>query len=60
MNRDRYRVVQMNINTGGVPMRPMMRAEMSAMADTRIAPSFEAGTQTVTVSVNGTIELQLD
>ncbi len=61
MNRDRYRVVQMNINTGGgVPKRPMMRTEMSAMADTRIAPSFEAGTQTVTVSVNGTIELQLD
>ncbi len=61
MNRGRYRVVQMDINTGGAPMRPMMmRAEMSAMADTRIAPSFEAGTQTVTVSVNGTIELQLD
>jgi len=61
MNRGRYRVVKMNINTGGVPMRPMMmRAEMSAMADTRTAPSFEAGTQTVTVSVNGTIELQLD
>ncbi|NOX92354.1 MAG: SIMPL domain-containing protein [Gammaproteobacteria bacterium] len=61
MNRDRYRVVQMNINTsGGVPKRPMMRTEMSAMADTRIAPGFEAGTQTVTVSVNGTIELQLD
>ncbi len=61
MNRDRYRVVQMNINTGGgVPVRPMMRAEMSAMADARIAPGFEAGTQTVTVSVSGTIELQLD
>ncbi|MCF6257363.1 MAG: SIMPL domain-containing protein [Gammaproteobacteria bacterium] len=61
MNRDRYRVVKMNINAGGAPMRPMMmRAEMSAMADTRIAPSFEAGVQTVTVSVNGTIELQLD
>jgi len=61
MNRDRYRVVKMNINTGGgVPVRPMMRTEISAMADARIAPSFEAGTQTVTVSVNGTIELQLD
>jgi len=60
MDRDRYRVVQMNINTGGAPMRPMMHTEMSAMADTRIAPSFEAGAQTVTVSVSGTIELQLD
>ncbi len=61
MNRDRYRVVQMNINAGGAPMQPMMmHAEMSGMADARIAPSFEAGVQTVTVSVNGTIELQLD
>jgi len=61
MKRERYRVVQMNINTGGAPMQPMMRAEMSMMAaDTRIAPSFEAGAQTVTVSVSGTIELQLD
>ena len=61
MDRDRYRVVQMNINTGGgAPMRPMMHTEMSDMAGASIAPSFEAGAQTVTVSVSGTIELQLD
>lgn len=60
MGRSRYRVVQMAINTGGVPMQPMMRAEMAAMADTRSSPSFEAGAQTVTVSINGMIELQLD
>ena len=60
MGRSRYRVVQMSINTGGAPMRPMMRAEMSAMADTRTSPSFEAGAQTVMVSISGTIELQLD
>ncbi len=60
MDRDQYRVVQMSINTGGASMQPIMRTEMSAMADPRIAPGFEAGTQTVTVSVNGTIELQLN
>ncbi len=60
MGRSRYRVVQMGIDTGGAPMQPMMRAEMSAMADARISPSFEAGAQTVRVSISGTIELQLD
>jgi len=60
MGRDRYRVVQMNINTGGAPMRPRMHMEMSQMASTGVAPNFEAGAQTVTVSVSGTIELQLD
>jgi len=60
MGRSRYRVVQMSINTGGAPMRPMMRADMSAMVDTRTSPSFEAGAQTVMVSISGIIELQLD
>ncbi len=60
MGRSRYRVVEMTINTGGAPMQPMMRAEMAAMADTRSSPSFEAGAQTVMVSISGTIELQLD
>lgn len=60
MGRSRYRVVQMSIDTGGAPTQPMMRAEMSAMADARISPGFEVGTQTVRVSVHGTIELQLD
>ncbi len=60
MGRSRYRVVQMAIDTGRAPMQPMMRAEMTAMADMRTSPSFEAGAQTVSVSVNGMIELQLD
>ncbi|MCF6364431.1 MAG: SIMPL domain-containing protein [Gammaproteobacteria bacterium] len=60
MGRSRYRVVQMSIDTGGAPMQPMMRAEMSAMADARISPNFEVGAQTVRVSIHGTIELQLD
>lgn len=60
MGRADYRLVKMSINTRGAPVRPVMRAEMSAMADTRTAPSFEAGAQTVQVSISGTIELQLN
>lgn len=60
MASKRYRVVKMNINTGGNIRPRVMRAEISEMAGGRKAPSFEAGSQTVTVSINGTIELQLD
>ncbi|NOX76725.1 MAG: SIMPL domain-containing protein [Gammaproteobacteria bacterium] len=60
MGRRRYRVVQMNINTSGAPMQRMARAEISMMTDVRTPPKFEAGAQTVMVSINGTIELQLD
>ncbi|HHH48690.1 MAG TPA: DUF541 domain-containing protein [Gammaproteobacteria bacterium] len=60
MGRSRYRLVDMNIDSLGGPVRPLGRIEMSAMAEARTAPRFEAGVQTLQVSINGIIELQLD
>lgn len=58
MARNDYRVVKLNINTqGAIPPRPYLRSA-SALAESE-APRLEAGTQEVTVSVNGTIELSL-
>ncbi len=57
LGRAGYRIVQMDVQTGSavVPMPRAMRA-MAVEADVA-APALEAGTQTVTVNVSGTIEL---
>jgi predicted secreted protein len=56
-----YRLVDLSINTSGQPIRPMrMRASMMSMERAVAAPALEAGTQTLEVSVNGRIELQID
>ncbi len=56
-----YRLVDLSINTNGQPIRPMrMQASMMSMERTVSAPALEAGTQTLEVSVNGSIELQID
>ncbi len=60
MGRSRYRLVDMNIDGLGGPVRPLGRIETSAMAEARTAPRFEVGVQTLQVSINGIIELQLD
>ena len=60
MARKRYRVVSMSINTQGAAPQPLMRAEVSAAAEVRSAPRFEVGVQTLRVTINGIIELQLD
>ncbi len=60
MGRSRYRVVNMNIDTHGGPLRPLARVEMSAIAEARPAPRFEAGVQTLQVSIDGIVELQSD
>ncbi|HEB93421.1 MAG TPA: DUF541 domain-containing protein, partial [Gammaproteobacteria bacterium] len=60
MGRSRYRVVDMNIESPGGPMRPLGRVAMSAMGEARTAPRFEVGVQTLQVSINGIIELQQD
>ncbi|VAX06665.1 hypothetical protein MNBD_GAMMA26-427 [hydrothermal vent metagenome] len=54
-----YRLVRMDVNTSGRGMQPrMMRAEAMYMEGKMQAPSLEAGTQMVQVTVNGTIELK--
>jgi predicted secreted protein len=61
LGRNRYRVVALEVNTGGAtppPWRPAARA--MAMEATAAPPAIEAGEQTVTVTVKGVIELQND
>ena len=62
LGRKRYRLVNMDVNTNNPPIHPL-RANARAMAmDVAAAPSppIEAGEQPVTVTVQGTIELQTD
>lgn len=60
LGRPGYRIVRLDINTGGgvpTPIAYRNRAAMDEIAVTAAAPAFEAGTQSVAVSVFGTIEL---
>ena len=60
MGRSGFRLVQIHINDGQRNPMPMARGAMleAASADFSVAPArIEAGTQTMTVSVNGEIEL---
>jgi predicted secreted protein len=58
MGRDGYRVVQINISTSGQRPPPVAYNARLQMAEAQAAPpALEAGVQTVTVNVSGTIEL---
>jgi predicted secreted protein len=59
LGRSGYRIVRININTGGGGVTPIPYRTMAAMrADAEVAqPALEAGTQTISVNVSGTIEL---
>ena len=62
LGRSGYRIVRIDINTGGSRPMPMAfrSAAVSEMAMDRVqAPALEAGTQTVQVSISGTIELNI-
>lgn len=52
-----YEIVQLHINTGGMRPAPMHMRAMGSAEVAVSAPSLEAGTSDVQVSVNGTIEL---
>ena len=62
MKRQGYRLVQMDVGTNGMPMPVMRRAMPMAAAEVQAAPppAFEAGTQTLSVTVSGTVELTPD
>lgn len=63
MERRSYRLVQIHVNDGQRHAMPMARGAMMEMAsaDASVAPArIEAGTQTMTVSINGEIELSED
>jgi predicted secreted protein len=59
LGRDGFRLVHLNVGSYAAnPAPPQMRA-FAMVADAEVAPpTIEAGVQTVTVSVNGTIELE--
>ena len=61
LNRPVYRIVNLDINTGNVPPAyPMARGAMMMAEKASVSPpALEAGTNTITVTVNGTIELQV-
>lgn len=62
LGRKRYRIVALEVNAGGAtppPFRPGIRA-MAMDAAAAPPPVIEAGEQPVTVTVQGTIELQND
>lgn len=55
-----YRVINVNLNTGGNSPRPMYSSmSMKASSESGSVPSqsFESGNSTVSVTANGTIEL---
>ena len=63
LKRRSYRLVQLNVDSGGGPAPlPRYRAAPMAMAEVAAAPppAIEAGTQMITVGVSGEIELATD
>ncbi len=59
LGRKAYRLVRININDGHHSPMPVARGMMmEASSDSGVAPArIEAGTQTMTISINGEIEL---
>jgi predicted secreted protein len=61
LGRSKYRLVRMNVNTIGEPIRPMRHRSAPMMADASVkAPTIEAGQQTIQVTIQGAIELQVE
>lgn len=61
LGRPGYRIVNLDVNTGGTAPVPVRMHAMAAMAESSSVapPTLEAGVQTVTVQVSGTIELEV-
>ena len=59
MDRNGYRLIEIQINTSGMAPRLIRRAIAMEKVAADAAPTLEAGTQRVTVSVNGAVELKL-
>jgi len=61
LGRTKYRLVEMNVNTTGAPIRPMHVRSTPMMAEAAVAPpAIEAGQQKIQVNVQGKIELQVE
>lgn len=57
LGRKTYRIVQLHINTQSGGPQPVVYAARVAKMEAAPAPAIEAGVQTVTVDVSGTIEV---
>jgi predicted secreted protein len=58
LDRSGYRIVRMNISTTGRPPVPISyRTQPVVMEATVAAPALESGVQTLSVTINGTVEL---
>jgi len=61
LGRSKYRLVRMNVNAMGDPVRPMRSRGGPMLAEASVkAPSIEAGQQKIQVTIQGTIELQVE
>jgi len=58
MGAQSYRVMRLNINTGGRQGRMRMEAKTTSMRSMDSAPAIEGGQSKVTVNINGQIQLQ--
>ena len=58
LGAESYRIVNLDINSGGNVPAPVPMRAMSAMSEATAPPSLEPGTSTVTVTVDGTLELR--
>lgn len=59
LHRKRYRLVNMRVETGGDARQPL-RMHSFAQTSASSAPAIEAGSQRITVTVSGEIELELN
>ena len=59
LGRKNYKIVDINISTSGISgVRPQYQMRAMAMESVSSAPAVSAGEQTVSVTVNGNIELE--
>jgi predicted secreted protein len=53
----KYQLVSMDVRTSGTPVRPLSMRASPMLESTAAVPTLEPGTRTITVNINGTIEL---
>jgi len=59
LRRNNYKIVNLNISTSGISgIRPQYQMRAMSLESSNSAPAVSAGEQTLTVTVNGSIELE--
>ena len=58
--RSNYRLVEIHISTAGTPVRPVQMRSTALAMEAVAAPVIEAGKQDIRITINGTIEMQLE